>query len=132
MNKISKIIIIFISNIVFTNYFFIKFESSDYAIAITGLNNFYEDLSDIGMSSSSSIGYLYFAVFISLTTTILFSFFILNRDNFSSPQNFLQLTIYLFLINSGVLLSVLYLLRFFNFQKIFNFGFNFISSFLLL
>ena len=113
MNKISKIIIIFISNIVFTNYFFIKFESSDYAIAITGLNNFYEDLSDIGMSSSSSIGYLYFAVFISLTTTILFSFFILNRDNFSSPQNFLQLTIYLFLINSGVLLSVLYLLRFF-------------------
>jgi len=117
MNKISKIIIIFISNIVFTNYFFIKFESSDYAIAITGLNNFYEDLSDIGMSSSSSIGYLFFAVFISLTTTILFSFFILNRDNFSSPQNFLQLTIYLFLINSGVLLSVLYLLRFFNFPR---------------
>ena len=70
MKKFINFIILFLANLTFTNYFFIKFEQSDFSIAISGLNNFAEDLSDIGFPITFDLSYTFFAVITALITSL--------------------------------------------------------------
>ena len=70
MKKFINFIVLFLANLTFTNYFFIKFEQSDFSIAILGLNNFAEDLSDIGFPISFDLSYTFFAVIAALITSL--------------------------------------------------------------
>ena len=57
--KLSTLLVV---NIFFTNFYFLRFEQSDYAIAIRGLNNLSEDLRKIGFNNYSELSYFWFSV----------------------------------------------------------------------
>ena len=118
MNKKNiKLIIIFLANILYTNYFISLSEKSDVAIAIRGLSNFNEDLSDISFPVDINLNYLQFTIFISIVTALITRFIILKINTDSDPVNYLKIIGYTFFTNTGVLFSVLYLFRFFNFPR---------------
>lgn len=116
MKKVLNIFVLLFVNIFFTNFYFLRFEKSDYSIAIKGLNNFSEDLSDIGFQSSQ-ISYFGFAVFIGFLLTFFLLLFIKIDGIFSDVKILLFLPFNLFILNTGVLFSILYIFRFFNFPR---------------
>ena len=115
--KNTKLSIIFLVNILYTNYFISLSEKSDIAIAIRGLSNFNEDLSDISFPMDLNLNYLQFTIFISIITALITRFLILKINTDSDPLNYLKIIGYTFFANTGVLFSVLYLFRFFNFPR---------------
>ena len=117
MKKFINFIILFLSNLTFTNYFFIKFEQSDFSIAISGLNNFAEDLSDIGFPITFEVSYTFFAVIIALITSLFIYLTILKIDIFENPINLIKVFIKLFFVNFSVLSIILYIFRFYNFPR---------------
>ena len=114
--KFLKILVLLVVNTYITNYFFLRFEKADYSIAIQGLNNFSEDLSDIGFSVDS-LSYFGFSIFIGVILTLLLTIFIDTDNIFKNVLSIVYLPINLFLINIGTLLSILYLFRFYNFPR---------------
>ena len=118
MNKINiKSLVIFLTNILYTNYFVSLSEKNDTSIAIQGLSNFNEDLSDIAFPLDVNLNYLQFTIFISIITTLIIRFIILKIDTESNPVNYLKIVGYTFFTYTGVLLTVFYLFRFFNFPR---------------
>lgn len=115
--KNIKFLIIFLVNILYTNYFISLSEKSDVAIAIRGLSNFNEDLSDISFPMDLNLNYLQFTIFIALVSAIITRFVILKINTDSDPVNYIKIIGYTFFTNTGVLFSVLYLFRFFNFPR---------------
>ena len=83
---------LFLANVTYTNYFFLRFEQSDFSIAIQGLNNFSEDLNDLGLTSDLKLNYLFFAI----TVGFLITFFTyLLIDNFSKTKDPLEVLKYI-------------------------------------
>ena len=118
MNRINtKFLIIFLVNILYTNFFISLSEKSDVAIAIRGLSNFNEDLTDISFPLDVNLNYLQFTIFISLISALITRFVTLKINTDSNPVNYLKIIGYTFFTNTGVLFSVLYLFRFFNFPR---------------
>ena len=118
MKKLNiKSAVIFLTNILYTNYFVSLSEKSDTSIAIQGLSNFNEDLSDISFPADLNLNYLQFTIFISIISTLIIRFIILKIDTESNPVNYLKIVGYTFFTNTGVLLTVFYLFRFFNFPR---------------
>jgi membrane protein CcdC involved in cytochrome C biogenesis len=118
MKKLNiKTAVIFLTNILYTNYFVSLSEKSDTSIAIQGLSNFNEDLSDISFPIDVNLNYLQFTIFISIISTLIIRFIILKIDTESNPVNYLKIVGYTFFTNTGVLLTVFYLFRFFNFPR---------------
>ena len=117
MNKFFKQITLFLTNLVFTNYYFQKFEQSDISIAIQGLNNFSEDLNDIGFPISFQLSYFIFAFLTALLSTFLISFTISEIKILEKPINIFKVFSYLFFINVMSLFFVLYIFRLFNFPR---------------
>ena len=115
--KNTKLLIIFLVNILYTNYFISLSEKSDTAIAIRGLSNFNEDLADISFPVDLNLNYLQFTIFISILTALITRFIILKINTDLDPVNYLKIIGYTFFTNAGVLFSVLYLFRFFNFPR---------------
>lgn len=119
MRKLINFSILFISNIIYTNYFFLKFEQSDYSIAIKGLNNFSEDLNDLGFPAGLKIKYLYFAILVALLVTIIIYYFVLSNFKSSDPLIILKSILQIAFVNSSILIIVLYIFRFFNFPRVY-------------
>ena len=117
MRKLINFLVLFLGNLAYSNYFFIRFEQSDFSIAIQGLNNFSEDLSDIGFPISFEISYTFFAVIIALISSSFIYLTILKIDIFENPVNLIRVFIKLFFINLSVLSVVLYIFRFYNFPR---------------
>ena len=103
MKKLINFLVLFLGNLAYSNYFFIRFEQSDFSIAIQGLNNFSEDLSDIGFPISLEISYTFFAVIIALISSLFIYLTILKIDIFENPVNLIRVFIKLFFINLSVL-----------------------------
>lgn len=118
MKNLLNFFFLFLANVTYTNYFFLRFEQSDFSIAIQGLNNFSEDLNDLGLTSDLKLNYLFFAI----TVGFLITFFTyLLIDNFSKTKDPLEVLKYILKIGSinfSVLVIVLYLFRFFNFPRV--------------
>ena len=118
MKKLNiKSVVVFLTNILYTNYFITLSEKSDTSIAIQGLSNFNEDLSDISFPVDVNLNYLQFTIFISIISTLIIRFIILKIDTESNPVNYIKIVGYTFFTNTGVLLAIFYLFRFFNFPR---------------
>ena len=117
MKNLLNFIILILGNFVYSNYFFGKFQESDYTIAIQGLNNFAEDLSDIGFPASVQVSYTFFVFLISLISSLVIFYKFIKIDIFSNPVNILRLIFNLFILNLSTLSVVLYLFRFYSFPR---------------
>jgi len=117
INSIFNFITLLVANVFYSNYFFDKFEKSDLTIALQGLNNFTEDLQDVGISSSFELSFFLFAIITGLLNLLFTYFFVLKINLLKDPFSFIKSFFYLFLLNFGVLSSVLYLFRFYSFPR---------------
>ena len=97
MKNLLNFLLLILGNFVYSNYFFGKFQDSDYTIAIQGLNNFAEDLSDIGFPASVQVSYTFFVFLISLISSLVIFYKLLKIDIFSNPVNILRLMFNLFI-----------------------------------
>lgn len=117
MKNLFNFLTLILGNFVYSNYFFGKFQDSDYTIAIQGLNNFAEDLSDIGFPASVQVSYTFFVFLISLVSSLVIFYKFIKIDIFSNPVNILRLMVNLFILNLSTLSVVLYLFRFYSFPR---------------
>lgn len=119
MKKFINFLILWLSNITYTNFFFKKFEQSDISIALDGLNNFSEDLKDLGFPVGFELNYLYFSIFVGTLLTT-FSYLIIYKNfKISSPNDLFKIFFKLFSFNLATVIFTLYLFRFFNFPRVF-------------
>ncbi len=117
MKNLFNFLLLFLGNFVYSNYFFGKFQESDYTIAIQGLNNFAEDLSDIGFPANIQVSYTSFVFLICLISTFVIFYKFIKIDIFNNPVNILRLMLNLFILNLSTLSVVLYLFRFYSFPR---------------
>ena len=119
MISLVKFLLLFLGNFAFSNYFFGKFQESDVSIAIQGLDNFAEDLSDIGFPANIQISYTFFVLLIAFITTLFIHFKLSKTNILENPVNILKMFFSLFLLNVSTLSVVLYIFRFYNFPRSF-------------
>ena len=119
MTNIVNFFVLLLTNLVYTNFFFIKFEQSDFTIAIQGLNNFSEDLNDLGFPVGFQLNYFYFAIIVALFVTIAVYYSVLKNPKLSDPIDFLKSILKIGFINFSILTIVLYIFRFFNFPRVY-------------
>ena len=91
MISLVKFLLLFLGNFAFSNYFFGKFQESDVSIAIQGLDNFAEDLSDIGFPANIQISYTFFVLLIAFITTIFIHFKLSKTNILENPVNILKM-----------------------------------------
>lgn len=118
MIKLINFILLFLANLTYSNFFFLKFEKSDFNIAIQGLKNFSEDLYDLGLTSNLKLSYFYFAIIIGFLLTSLTYNLIYKISNITDPIEVLKYILKIGSINFSVLAIVLYIFRFFNFPRV--------------
>ena len=119
MISLVRFLLLFLGNFAFSNYFFGKFQESDVSIAIQGLDNFAEDLSDIGFPANIQISYTFFVLLIAFITTLFIHFKLSKTNILENPVNILKMFFSLFLLNVSTLSVVLYIFRFYNFPRSF-------------
>ncbi len=118
LNKINKYLFIIISNIFFTNFFLQRFLQNN----IENRDNIYQNLISDFQSIGLTIDQISSAFIVSCIIGVLNSSFVylfleknIKTNNLNSLFNGLYT---LFFINAGVLLSIFYFLRFFNFSRL--------------
>ena len=90
INSIFNFITLLVANVFYSNYFFDKFEKSDLTIALQGLNNFTEDLQDVGISSSFELSFFLFAIITGLLNLLFTYFFVLKINLLQDPFSFMK------------------------------------------
>ena len=118
LNKINKYLFIIISNIFFTNFFLQRFFQNN----IENRDNIYQNLISDFQSIGLTIDQISNTFIVSCIIGVLNSIFVylfLEKNIKTNNLNSLFKGLYtLFFINAGLLLSIFYFLRFFNFSRL--------------
>lgn len=118
LNKVNKYLFIIISNIFFTNFFLQRFLQNN----IENRDNIYQNLISDFQSIGLTIDHISSTFIVSCIIGVLNSIFVylfLEKNIKTSNLNSLFKGLYtLFFINAGLLLSIFYFLRFFNFSRL--------------
>lgn len=118
LNKVNKYLFIIISNIFFTNFFLQRFFQNN----IENRDNIYQNLISDFQSIGLTIDQISSTFIVSCIIGVLNSIFVylfLEKNIKTNNLNSLFKGLYtLFFINAGLLLSIFYFLRFFNFSRL--------------
>ena len=118
LNKINKYLFIIISNIFFTNFFLQRFFQNN----IENRDNIYQNLISDFQSIGLTIDQISNTFIVSCIIGVLNSIFVylfLEKNIKTNNLNSLFKGLYtLFFINAGLLLSIFYFFRFFNFSRL--------------
>lgn len=115
--KILKYLTFVLSNIAFVDTFFYFVEKKNYSIAVLGLEQVLNDL--ISLNINSTLSYLSFSLIVGLTIGSISFFAVFRNKKTLSPLDSISHMIKLFFINSTVLLTSIYIFRFFNFSRLY-------------
>ena len=112
-----KIILIFITVLLFNNSLLNRLFEKNINITKTNLINLQSDFLNIGFPIEFEIGTIFISIVISLMVTLLVNYFIVSSIDFQNPISVIKNIVNIFFIYSGALLSILYFLRMFNFSR---------------
>lgn len=111
-------LIIFLINIVFTNFFFnLIIANLDQNTLLNSLKNLAEDFQSINFPLNLELDLFFISSLISLVNSILIIRVVFLKINLSDPLILIKNFIILFFINCGTLFTILYFLRIYNLPR---------------
>lgn len=111
-------VVYFLSSLFFYNIYLNYEQDRNRDAALENLANFSNDLVSIGFPYEVDLSYTFVSITISVLISVLMSFSLNSKKYSSFPKGISEFINYFF-INCGILFAALYLLRFFNFSRLY-------------